>query len=567
MRWTIFILAFSLGSYAFGKDGPSEEPMPLRLLRTIHTGTLQQLDLSTIQSYAKDDSTEYAGYVLAQAALLVLGGEKTWPDWPASRVLRRTIDLLHPDEYSTLTVAGMPKGYGTDDLVFTLVFAMVISGQADKAIDVLQDYVNSESQYTRFVVFQALRHIGNQRATDLLKKASETGSDSNYIHNLLSDLYFPFADDLQKRLSLIPSEERRREDLLRIAKGRCGEKAALASYFLGFLAESKDKDQVDAELNLLRDLTQAPCLYSRTLATRALALRSPESISFWSSLYEREKDAWLRAQIVRILFIRFEREFLGSALRLLVNEPTQYIQWELMHGSIEIREGAWFRDYWELWQTHTLQYRLSFPQGWARSELPLDDVEEMLVWLEMGDRPKHPWVRNHMLYGLASNIRPDHTRRFLRIFNSIPEKAEHWWILMPLGDPQALPLLRYWLTLGSPEQQREMLANKIFSLESAVTGGSRLSPAQTCCYPTKTCLLMWIEAEAVRENESLITNEEQARVWLEGTPDTSRDLVIEFTDTLGRVARVHGAGEKVKQWEHLYGCWTRTDLPDMVRTR
>lgn len=555
MRWLIFVSALFFSGYACAKGDAPEEPIPLRLLRTIHTGNLQQLDLPSIYAYSKDKSTPYAGYVMAQAALLVLGAEQTWPDWPASRVLTRTIDLLQSDQYSTSVTRGMPEGYGTDDLVFTLVFAMVISDQADKAIDVLQDYVASESRYTRFVVFQALRHIGNQRATDLLKTAGETSSDSNYVHNLLSDMYFPFADDLLKRLPLIPPARRARKKLVELAKQSCGERPALAVYFLGFLANGEDQAQVDVELNLLRELTQAPCLYSRILAVRALALRSPESIQFWLERYHRETDAWLRAHIVRILFIRFGREFLGHALELLADEPTQYVQWELMHANIEIREGAWFRDYWELWQTHTLQYRLSFPQGWERGEMATDDVNDLLVWLENGHRPKHLWVRNHMLYGLASDITPEQTRRFLRIVNTLPDKVEHWWVLTPLDYPQALPLLRYWATLSAPEQQQKQLADKIFYLERMLKNGSQVSAVKTCCHPTRACLLSWVEVGSITNNTRPITNEDEARAWLERTQRQS--LVITFTDTLSRIAQVKHPGGGVEQWEHLYGCWTR----------
>ncbi len=555
MRGFVVVLALFCSGYACAKEEAPGEPMPLRLLRTIHTGTLQDLDLPSIQAYAKDGSTHYAGYGLAQAALLVLGEPPTWPKWPVSRLLRRTIDLLQADEYSAFVNSGMPKGYGNDDLLFALVFAMVISDQGDEAIDVLQDYMNSESEYTRFVVLQTLRQIGNQRTTELLKKAGESNSDSNYLHNLLATQYFPFSQELRDRLYLIPPADRTRENLIKIAKQGCDEKSALAIYFLGYLPNAEDPSAVRAGRELLGDLARAHCFYSQYFAIRALALRSPESMLLWLELYHRENDVWLRAHIVRILFIRFGREFLAPALKLLADEPAQFVQWELMHGNIETREGAWFRDYWELWQPHELQYRLSFPQGWERGDMAIDDVDDLLAWLEKGRPPKHPWVSNHMLYGLARNVTPDQTRRFLRIINTLPDKAEHWWLLTPLDDPQALPLLRYWATLSAPKQQREQLANEIFRLESSLKDGSPSRGLKTCCHPTKACLLSSVNVTAIIDDTDPITSENEARAWLERTD--KKGPIIKFTDTLGRIARVQRTNGEVERWEHLYGCWTR----------
>ncbi|MEE8297409.1 MAG: hypothetical protein V3R26_06220, partial [Hyphomicrobium sp.] len=184
-----------------------------------------------------------------------------------------------------------------------------------------------------------------------------------------------------------------------------------------------------------------------------------------------------------------------------------------------------------------------------------DDVDDLFAWLEKGRPPKHPWVRNHMLYGLARNVTPDQTRRFLRIINTLPDKAEHWWLLTPLDDPQALPLLRYWATLSAPKQQREQLANEIFRLESSLNDGSPSRSLKTCCHPTKACLLSSVNVTAIIDDTDPITSEDEARAWLERTD--KKGLVVEFTDTLGRIAQVQRASGEVERWEHLYGCWAR----------
>jgi hypothetical protein len=166
-------------------------------------------------------------------------------------------------------------------------------------------------------------------------------------------------------------------------------------------------------------------------------------------------------------------------------------------------------------------------------------------------------VRNHMLYGLARHISGKQTRRYLRIFDSLPDKISHWWILQNLSDARALPLLRYWRTLESEEQQQDILLKLIVRLENRRPESKRAAQG-TCCQPTRECLVSWITRLPVDGQDREITTEEQARAWLAGAESTSLEPEILFTDALGRVALVtrHG-GESPERWEHLYGCWRR----------
>jgi hypothetical protein len=531
----------------------SAEPIQHRLLRTIQTGTLQHLELSEVLGYAKGDQADFLGHVLARSALVVLGRDEGFADWPVTKLLDRALNQLQRRSHAYHLPPEMPAGFDGADLVFTLVYAMVMGGEAEKAIDVLGSHLDSGNAYVRGVVLQGLRNIGSQRANSLVQQVADTRDERNLAENLLADQQYPFLEELQQHLPLIPSDRRERTELLAIAMERCSRQAALAVYFLGFLAESEDWKQADAELDLLRDLTRASCFYTRYFAIRTLALRSAESIEFWTNLFRREEDAWQRAQLARIGFARFGPLFATPALELLADEPVQYVQWELMHGSIEVREGARFRDYWDIWQPPTLQFRLNFPDGGGRMDGR--DVDALLSWLETGARPRDPWVRNHLLYRLARHVSGRDTRRYLRVFDSVPEKTAHWWVLQNLADAQALPLLRYWHTLEAKAEQRDLLLKLIVRLEDA--GPQSRRSRETCCHPTPECLLSWIRALPARGHEVEITTAEQAKAWLEGIDSAS--IEVRFTDSLGRIALVTRPGvEEAGRWEHLYGCWRQT---------
>ena len=186
------------------------------------------------------------------------------------------------------------------------------------------------------------------------------------------------------------------------------------------------------------------------------------------------------------------------------------------------------------------------------------DVDALLSWLERGARPRHPWVGNHLLYRLARHVSGRDTRRYLRMFDSIPEKAEHWWVLQNLADAHALPLLRYWHMLEAKEEQRDLLLKVIVRLEDA--GPQSRRSRETCCHPTPECLLSWIRALPGRGHEVEITTAEQAKAWLQGTDTAS--IEIRFTDSLSRIALVtRPAVEEAGRWEHLYGCWHRVPSP------
>ena len=548
-----------------------DEPMEWRLLRTLQIGAPQGVSADEMLAFAHGNEADYTGHVLARAALTAIGEDRDFPDWPLARLLERTLTQLQRGPSSAYNLpAVMPDGFRGEHLVASLVYALVVSGQQDQAIDVLEAQLGSGSSFKRGVILQALRTIGTDRATGIVQQAADETSDS-LPTNLLADHYYPFLHELYDNWELVPPAERGRESLTALAGADCGRPASVAVYLLGFFAPAADPAQERAELDVLRRVTRLErrCFYNRFFAIRSLALRSSETIDFWVELYGNEQDAWQRAQLVRIGFARFGREFLDTALELLATEPQQYVQWELMHGNIEVREGAKWRDYWDIWLTPTLQFRLDFPED--SGAMPDADRDALFAWLETGAYPQNPWVRNHMLYGMARHVDADSTRRFLRIFDALPEKAANWWILGPLSDPAALPLLRYWATLETSEQQRGELAGNIRGMESRLanssgpsggTGGS--AGAISCCAPTRACLLAAIDSGGFEPAPlPVIETEEQARAWLD---DETIEVAprpaaqISFLDELERIAVVTWpVQDRSERWEHLFGCWRRVD--------
>jgi len=202
----------------------SGEAIEARILRTLQTGVAQGVDAAELLRYAKALDTPFEGHVLARAALVTLRRDEGFPEWPLTRLLDRVLDLLQSaGSHAFSDRPGVPPGFGGDDLVFTTVYALVMTRQAEAAIDVLERRLDSDSEFVRGVALQALRHIGTPRATRLIQKSAEAGRDRNLPENLLADLHYPFLTDLQQRLQLVPEERRERGDLLVLARGECGE--------------------------------------------------------------------------------------------------------------------------------------------------------------------------------------------------------------------------------------------------------------------------------------------------------------------------------------------------------
>jgi len=271
--------------------GAATEPMPLRLLRTIYVGA-PQLPVAEIQRYAKDGHTAFYGHVLARSALLVLGEKSEWTPAESVELLERSFELLDTAQSSLFVENGLRAGFGTDDVLFALVYALTQSGQGDQAVSVAAKQLDSSNDFTRAVALQALRYVGSPRASDILKGKGREEKDAQLRANLLADTYFPFFDDLSRRQPQIARAQRDRRSLLKLAQAGCGERPALAMYLLGFMVPAEDAAQQQAELAALLAGAGLDCYYSRALGLRALALRDGANPAFWVDRFRREQDVW-----------------------------------------------------------------------------------------------------------------------------------------------------------------------------------------------------------------------------------------------------------------------------------
>jgi hypothetical protein len=238
------------------------------------------------------------------------------------------------------------------------------------------------------------------------------------------------------------------------------------------------------------------------------------------------------------------------------------MQWQLMQGNIETRQGQRFRSYWDIWIPVTLQFMLVFPDPGHGDKMSPADQNDLLHWLETGHRPQDRVVFNHMLYNILPHTRGDNTRRALTFFNSLPDRNNNWWILAPLEDTSALPLLRYYETLPSARDQREQLLGIITRLERR-----QVRPEQnaTCCEPTQVCLRSLLEKEAPQNAK--IQSEQSARAWLKGTFEPKTSYHLAFSGPLERMATVHHSHGPDEHWEYLYDCWRRTDTAPLQRPK
>jgi hypothetical protein len=505
----------------------------------------------------EDPKTDFATFFLARSALLVLHEEVKGEGF--DNLLTRVLNtpLASGNEYPQ--PPGLQSGFGGKELVFTMVYAMVMSGQQEHAVDLLEKHLFTGSYYKQAVVLQALRNIGTQRAKGLIQKYQEKGDYHNLAENTLVDEDLPVLSEIHDRWNMIPPAARTRSNLLSIVQGGCGERQAMAAYWLGHFLPNPNAAQEQAELSALKALYQNSgprCDFmARLIAIKSLGLRSAESINYWATLLRTEPQIWLRHQILINAFARFGRQFAPAALDLLASEPSQYIQWQLMQGNIETRMGQRFRTYWDMWIPVGLQFLVVFPDPGHQETMSVADQEQLLRWLESGHRPQDRVVLNHMLYVLISQTRGRNTRRLLTVFNNLSDRNKNWWIVTPLEDPSAVPLLKYYASLPSPNDQHQQLAALVENLQRQ--NSEPETKKSTCCKPTAACLRSMLGEQQAQQTE--IRSEQSARAWLVGSPRLTT-FRISFSGPLNRTAVVHRPGKRNQHWQYLYDCWRRTDL-------
>jgi hypothetical protein len=537
------------------------ETLPQRLLRTIQIGAPQDISVDEIRKVAESNDTDYTTAILARSALLVLRqGEPNLMSY--DELLDNLLNHLVSDGTPFQPLPSLP-GFRGKESVFTMVYAMVMSGNQEHVVDILQRHSLTGSRYKQAVVLSALRNVGTPRAISVIQQHAEKGQDRNLAETTLADEDYPVLSEIHDRWDIIPPAQRTQDNLKSIVQGGCNQRSALAAYWLGFFAPNPDPKKEAAELQALETLAHTNTggceMMEHVIALKSLAMRSAESVDYWKRLAQSTPNVWERHQIVINAWGRWGGKFAPAALELLKTDGAQYVQWELLNGNLETRQGREYRNYWDIWIPADVLAVLQFDDAQRPAAMEPAELDAMLDWLVADARPRDAVVLNHMIYHLAAFTSDDDTRRLLRIFDKLPERNQNWWILQTLRDPQALSLLRYWSTLPAPRDQQEMLEHTIGSLVSR--SASRGSAVKLCCEATEECLLQHVrhsdKTNGVVAPE--IHSEQDARKWLDGGATPVDEFKIRYEDELKRSAVVRRGDRTEEHWEYLYDCWQRTD--------
>jgi hypothetical protein len=540
------------GFFATSTARAASEPLEVRLLRTIHLGALQEV--------AADDLLRLSGTspgslrsVLARTALLVLEREAGASGPPVETLLDQAFSRLEPR--TGLLPPGAPPGFGGDDLIYTLTYALTVSRQADTAIRVLERHVDLGTEYERSVALQALHNIGSVRAQVAIRRAVAVREIGFLANALLVEDQFPKLEELAAHWHDIPLARRSRAELLHDLADGCSSRAILAFFLAGYLPPAATPVQERAEQrDLYRAALELPlrgCYNGRMFALRSYGLRSHGVPVIWAALATRLETGWQRVLAARIGFARFPRDFVPMALDRLAVEPEQDVQWELLWGSLCAGKGVVFRDFWDLWSLAPhRQFRLSHPGSFPR--LTLADQQRLLTWLETGHRPGDRQVYDWLLCELSRSAFGSEAFRVLRAYLARPLADRHEWVLTDLAEPATLPVLRYLRDHAANKEDKDSLAGGIQVLEEGsgnlYTG---LSPV-ICCDPTPACLLAQYDRQLFRLPGRFLRNETEVAAWVQS--GLTGKPVIKMLDS--RLAEVHDplTGQDLR-FEHRAGCW------------
>lgn len=574
------------------------EPIEVRLLRTVHLGALQGLSEADLRRMSGPGEPSYVRYVLSRAALLVLGRDDRVPEFPVERLLDQALAQLKPGAIQEgLLPAGAPPGFGADDLIYTLTYALAargkshfgenrplilkdlwtrnrpsehlchgllaVSGRGAAAEQVLVRHVGGGSELKRCVAMQALHNLGSRRGQDVIQQATQVREIGFVVGTLLVQDQFPPLQELAAHWNDIPLAERSRETLARDAASGCGPRAILALFLAGYLPPADNPAQQRRELDVLRraalDLPLEGCFNGRMFGLRSYGLRTRSVPAVWTTLAGRLENGWQRVLAVRIGFAHYPQEVVPAALDRLAVEPQQDVQWELLWGALFAGKGLVFRDFWDLWNLSPhRQVRLSFPGSFPPIDRPRQD--RLLDWLESGHHPGDGQVYNWLLCELARSVRGADAFRLLRAYLARPAAERHAWVLQDLAEPAALPALRYLRDYAQTPEDREALAGGIEILENATANLYSGRAPEICCAPTRECLLSQYEQQVFRKSDQRLRNETELKDWI--AKGLAAKPEIRFLDSLHRVAEIRdGRGPQPLRFEHLYGCWRRVAGP------
>jgi hypothetical protein len=276
------------------------ETLPQRLLRTIQIGAPQDITVEEIREVAESNDTGYTTEILARSALLVLRQDE--PKLiPYDELLDELLNHLVSDGTPFEPISSLLNFRGKET-VFTMVYALVMSGNQERVVDILERHSLTGSRYKQAVVLSPLRNVGTPRAISIIQQYAEKGQDRNLGETTLADEDYPVLSEIHDRWDIVPPAQRTQDNLRLIVQGGCNQRSALAAYWLGFFAPNLDPKKEAAELQALEKMAQtnaAGCeMMEHVIALKSLAMRSAESVDYWKRLAQITPNVWERHQIV-----------------------------------------------------------------------------------------------------------------------------------------------------------------------------------------------------------------------------------------------------------------------------
>ena len=187
------------------------ESVQQRLLRTVQVGSPQDITLEQIRKIADSNDTDYTTAILARSALLVLQHDDA-KLIPYSELFDDLLAHLVSDGTPYKQLISLPSFRGKES-VFTMVYALVMSGNQETAVDILQKHSLTGSRYKQAVVLSALRNVGTPRALSVIQEYAEKGQDRNLAEATLADEDYPVLFEMHDRWNLVPPAQRTHDNL------------------------------------------------------------------------------------------------------------------------------------------------------------------------------------------------------------------------------------------------------------------------------------------------------------------------------------------------------------------
>ena len=247
-----------LAACAAGAEAP--ETLNAKLLRTAQIGAPQGISVNDIKKVAVD-SNHYDAHTisLARSALVVLGEDRGLKVAPLDELLDSLLNNLGRDSETVLPAKGLEAGFGDNEAVLTLVYALVMNGQQERATSDLERHLSVGSVYKQALILQALRNIGTPRAVGLIQRYLEKGEGKQMAQNTLANQDTPVLFELHDRWNLVPPARRTRGELTRIVNSGCNKATAMAMYWLSFFDANSDAKREKVELDALKAMQGRIC--------------------------------------------------------------------------------------------------------------------------------------------------------------------------------------------------------------------------------------------------------------------------------------------------------------------